>query len=228
MLSSLSLVLNGSALQQVRTISTEVDQVLAGRQENARQVIDRLQPLVDTLNSQRDQIGNVIDAMGRLSTELDRQKEVIGAGIDALQPAIDVVNDQEKQLVSMLDSVGRFGQVATSVLDNSHENLVSDLQNLAPTLDGLAKAGDNLTEALKIALTLPFPVMATDRGIKGDYLNLFLTLDISPGKLANVVLPSLTRQPRNPAPRTQGNQTQTARGSADPMLAPLTAGRTTR
>ncbi|OZC29212.1 MCE family protein [Gordonia polyisoprenivorans] len=227
-LSSLSLVLNGSALQQVRTISTEVDQVLAGRQENARQVIDRLQPLVDTLNSQRDQIGNVIDAMGRLSTELDRQKEVIGAGIDALQPAIDVVNNQEKQLVSMLDSVGRFGQVATSVLDNSHQNLVSDLQNLAPTLDGLAKAGDNLTEALKIALTLPFPVMATDRGIKGDYLNLFLTLDISPGKLANVVLPSLTRQPRNPAPRTQGNQTQTARGSADPMLAPLTAGRTTR
>lgn len=215
-LSSLALVLNGSALQQVRTISTELDRVVDGRQSEARQVIQRLGPLVDSLNGQREQITTLIDGLGRLSTELDRQKSVIADGIDSIQPAIDVLNNQEKQLVTMLASVGQFGDAATRVLNSSHDNLVADLENLAPTLKSLADTGGNLSEALKIALTLPFPVMTADRAVKGDYLNLFLTLDISPGKLANVVLPSLTRQQRK--------QPQLARGNANPVLAPLASG----
>lgn len=217
-LSSLSLVLNGSGLAQVRTISFEVDRILDGRTGKAHDLLGRLDIAVSSLADQRHEIGEALDSMRRLSGELNRQKSVIGRGIDSLTPAIALVNQQENQLIDALGKLGDFGDAATRVLNSSHDDLVTNLHSLAPTLNRLADSGKNLSESLKIALTMPFPVTTTDRGIRGDYLNLFLTLDVSPQKLGEAVLPSIVT-------RGQRKQPSLARSKADPLRAPLAAGR---
>lgn len=210
-LSSLSLILNGSGLQQVRTITGQLNRVVNGREDASRSLVTRLNTFVANLSNQRHDIQRALDSLAQLSDELRAQTDTIATGIDSIQPALDILNEQEGQLVQMLTSLGQFGDAATGVLGRSRDNLVGDISDLPPILGQLANSGKNLTEALKIALTIPFPVTTASRGLRGDYMNLFLTLDISADKLAKVVIPSITRAP-NQAP---------ARGNADPLRAPL-------
>ncbi|MDF3284152.1 MULTISPECIES: MCE family protein [unclassified Gordonia (in: high G+C Gram-positive bacteria)] len=211
-LSSLSLVLNGSGLQQLRTITDQTNQILDGHEDDARALVGRLDTFVTNIEAQRGDIENAIESLASLSTTLSEQVSTISHGIDTIGPAINVLNAQERNLVSMLDSIGSFGDAATGVLNRSRDSVVDEVSNLAPTLNSLADAGNALPEALKVALTLPFPVTTIDRTAKGDYVNLFLTLDISPQKLANVVLPSVTRLPRDEPPLS--------REAVDPLRAP--------
>ena len=219
-LSSLSLVLNGSGLQQLRTITNQTDQILSGHEANARELVGRLNTFVADIEKQRGDIENAIESMASLSSKLSGQISTITHGIDTIGPAIGVLNDQEKNLTAMLDSIGSFGDSATGVLNRSRDGLVDEVRNLSPTLNSLAAAGNSLPEALKVALTLPFPVTTIERTAKGDYVNLFLTLDISPQKIANVVLPSLTRKPLD--------QPALSRQAADPLRAPTTHREATR
>ncbi|MCU1643020.1 MAG: mce4E [Nocardia sp.] len=213
-LSALSLVLNGAGLQQVRTITGELDDAVGGREESIHSLIGNLNRFVGGLDAQRDDITRAIDSMDRLGAELAQQSTVIDRGITSIQPALDVLRGQEGKLTQMLAAVGQFGDKATGILHDSKIDLQANLANLAPTLQQLAAAGNDLPEALKIALTIPFPVTTADRGIRGDYLNLFLTLDISPQTIANKVIPSI--------PHNFGGLT--ARQAVDPLIAPAAPG----
>jgi phospholipid/cholesterol/gamma-HCH transport system substrate-binding protein len=210
-LSALSLVLNGSGLQQVRTITGELDDVIGGREDSVHSLIGNLSSFVGGLDAQRDDITRAIDSMDRLGAELAQQSATLDRGITSIQPALEVLRGQQAKLTQMLSAVGRFGDLATGVLHDSKDNLKTNLAQLAPTLQQLAAAGNDLPEALKIALTIPFPITTADRGIRGDYLNLFLTLDISPQTIANKILPSI---PHN----FPGNN---ARQAANPLTAPV-------
>ncbi|WP_040795753.1 MCE family protein [Nocardia higoensis] len=208
-LSALSLVLNGAGLEQLQTITDEVNLVLGGREQSLRGLIGDLGQFVAGLDGQRDDIVRAIDSMSRLGDELARQSATIDRGIVAIQPALEVLDQQQQRLTEMLTAVGRFGDMATEVLSSGKADLKDDLAQLAPVLNQLAAAGADLPEALKIALTIPFPVMTTDRGVLGDYLNLFLTLDVSPQAITGKVLPSIPG-------------IFPLRHAVDPLVAPLT------
>ncbi|WP_280265169.1 MCE family protein [Nocardia wallacei] len=211
-LSALSLVLNGSGLQQIQTVTTELNRVLDGRQTSLRSLIDNLQAFVSGLDQQKADIVAAIDGLDRLGSELAAQTGTIEDGIDSLAPAIAVVNDQQQQLTTMLNRVGDFGSVATRVLNAGSADLHANIAALQPALTQLAQAGDKIPEALKIAATVPFPVMTTERALRGDYMNLFLTLDVSPATIGGKVLGSI--------PVDQLIRLNPARQATDPLLAP--------
>ncbi|MET8430920.1 MCE family protein [Nocardia sp. NPDC004860] len=192
-LASLSAVLNGGGLEQIRTIVAEADRVLDGRQNTVRDLIDNLDTFVTGLNSQRDDIVRAIDAVDRLSGTLAAQTDTIDKGLSTLAPALGVLDAQQHQLTGTLDSLGRFGQIADQVLAASHAGLVDDLTNLRPVLTELAAAGSNLPGALDLAGTIPFPVSTIDRAIRGDFINLYLTLDLSANGVLNKILPSIPK-----------------------------------
>lgn len=213
-LSALSLVLNGSGLQQIQTVTSELNRVLGGRESSLRSLIENLQVFVSGLDRQRADIVAAIDGLDRLGSELGTQTETIERGIDVLAPTAEVVNGQREQLTTMLERLGDFGVVATRVLNESRDDLHTNITALQPTLNQLAAAGDAIPEALKIATTIPFPVTTAEKALRGDYMNLFLTLDISAETIGNKVLGSIPVGEligRNPA-----------RQATDPLLAPAT------
>jgi phospholipid/cholesterol/gamma-HCH transport system substrate-binding protein len=211
-LSALSLVLNGSGLEQIRTVTTELNRVLDGREDSLRSLFGNLEAFVGGVDQQRDDIVRAIDGLDRLGAELASQNETIDRGITTIQPAVQVLDDQQKQLTTMLNDVGRFGEVATKVLDSSKDDLDSNLRELQPVLSQLAAAGNSLPEALKIAGTIPFPVTTTQRAVRGDYVNLFLTLDVSAATIGGKVLGSI--------PLAELAGLNPARQAANPLLAP--------
>lgn len=174
-LAALSLILNGSGLEQLRSIMTELNDATDGRTAAANRAISQLKTFVSGLHKQRDDIGRAIDSLGKLSATLADQSSTVAEGIDNLEPALTVLADQREELVTMLDRVGVFGAKVGSVIARSNADLNSIAAELRPALKGLEESGDDLVGSLIVGLTVPFPVTVIDKGMKGDYQNLFLT-----------------------------------------------------
>ncbi|WP_254205206.1 MCE family protein [Nocardia alni] len=192
-LSALSVVLNGGGLEQIRTIVAQADDVIDGRQDTLRELIENLHTFVTGMNAQRGDIVRAVDSVDRLSGTLAAQTNTIDKGLTTLAPAFGVLEDQQHQLTDTLGSLGRFGQIAQQVLAASRGGLVDDLNNLRPVLAQLSAAGANLPKALDIAATIPFPVSTIDRAIRGDFINLYLTVDLSANGVLNKILPSIPK-----------------------------------
>jgi phospholipid/cholesterol/gamma-HCH transport system substrate-binding protein len=88
----------------------------------------------------------------------------------------------------MLDSLHTLSGVAVHTVQLTKTDLVADLRSLQPTLNQLAKAGQALPQALQVLLTYPF-TDAVLGGIKGDYLNVYVSLVAPKG---TQVLPPIT------------------------------------
>ena len=72
--------------------------------------------------------------------------------------------------------------------NQSKDNLVKNLQNIAPVLKSLADAGPALTRSLDFYSTFPFPKPTLSKWIRGDYANLTAVIDLTLSRHRRVVL----------------------------------------
>lgn len=183
-LSALSLLLNGGGLAQLRTINNELNAALSGRQDAIRDVLDKLDTFVSGLEEQKAEIVRALEGLERLTGTLAEQKQTLADAVDRIQPALEVLNNQQKDLTKMLTALSDLGDVATRVINQSQDDLVSNLRDLEPILDRLEASGDDLAEALPLLATFPFP-STTRQGIRGDFVNLSVTAELSVQTLVN-------------------------------------------
>jgi phospholipid/cholesterol/gamma-HCH transport system substrate-binding protein len=177
-------VLNGGGLSQIHTITTELNAAFTGREPEVRRLIGNLGTFVGTLDSQRANIVRAIDGLDRLSTQLNTQRDTVAHALSTIPGGLSVLNDQRSDLVHALQSLSDLGDVANRVVNSSKDDLVANLSSLRPALRSLADSGENLTQSLSM-LTFPFPAnTAFPSTNKGDYSNLYVTLDLTPETLA--------------------------------------------
>ncbi|MFD4167745.1 MCE family protein [Streptomyces albidoflavus] len=191
---ALSLLLNGGGVNQLKTITQELNAALGGREPEVRSMLKRVNTLVTTLDENRDAITDALDGVNRLSSTLATRKKDVGTVLTDLSPGLKTLEEQRGSLLAMLRSLDTLSGVAVATIDASKDDMVADLKALAPTLKALADAGKDLPDSLQVLLTYPF----TDEvlsGVKGDYLNTYLHLAAAPG---TVVVPPLI--PGEPAP----------------------------
>ncbi|MCF8571251.1 MCE family protein [Gordonia sp. HY002] len=187
-LASVALVLGGGGLDQVRTITTELNAALGGRTDAARRVLSGLNRLLGGLNEQIDSITDAIDSLDDLSSRLAAQHERIGEAIDALAPALDAVADRRGQLSQTLIRLGDFSDTAHGIVRASGDEMRTDLKALPPILKGLADSGKSLTESSRYLLTYPFPIDVAQNVVRGDYANGQVTLDLRLATLDKALL----------------------------------------
>jgi len=181
-LGALSFVLSGGGVQQLRTISVEINKMLDGRTDDARGVLRNISTLVGTLDDQKASIINAMEAVDDLARTLNKEGRAVGEAIDAMGPALRVLNGQHKSLVTMLTKLDELGVVGTRVLKQSKDDVIATLRHLAPTLRELADAGDSLPRGLSLMASFPFPKEAADLA-KGDYANALFAIDFDLSKL---------------------------------------------
>jgi phospholipid/cholesterol/gamma-HCH transport system substrate-binding protein len=177
---ALSLLLNGGGIGQIKTITTELNKALNGNEPQIRSVLERVNTLASNLNDHRGDITAALDGLDRLSATLASRKQQIGTVLDDLSPGLKVLDEQRGSLVTMLRSLETLSDVATRVIAQSKEDFVADLRALTPTLSNLAKAGRDLPRSLQVLLTYPFTDEVLN-GVKGDYLNVYLSVTALPG-----------------------------------------------
>lgn len=210
-LGALSLLLNGGGLAQLHVITTELNKALEGHEGAVRDLLGQLNTFVGTLDSQKSDIVNALQALDNLAATLNSQRHTIETTLDTFPQALKVLSDERGDLVTMLSALARLGSVATSVVDATEQDFVSSLKSLSPVLTQLTAAGSNLPKALRIAATFPFPVGASRNFIRGDYANLHLFLDMN---LSNELC-GLNKSLCNITPSSQSAQPLTADSPAD-------------
>lgn len=182
LLSGVSLLLNGGGLDQLKTISTELNRALEGRTSDFRALLGRLDTFVGTLDDQRGDITRALTSLDRLSGRLAKEKDALAEAIDTIPEGLKTLNRERRNLTRALSDLSEFGRDAVRVVNSSRADLMSNLRSLQPSLRRLADAGKDLPESMGLVL---FP-LATERipeVFRGDYGNLFITFDVSPHTL---------------------------------------------
>jgi len=192
-LGALSLLLNGGGIDQLHTITTELNKALTGNEPQIRELITSLHTFLANLDANKDSIKTALDGLKTLSVTLAARDKQIGHVLDHLTPGLKVLADQRSQLVAMLTSLHKLTGVAVATINASQASLVTDLNELAPILRSLADAGANLPNALQVLLTYPFTNQVRS-DVKGDYLNVFLSLRAKKG---TTIIPPI----KPPAPK---------------------------
>jgi phospholipid/cholesterol/gamma-HCH transport system substrate-binding protein len=190
-LGALSLLLNGGGISQLHTITVQLDAALTNNEPQIRSMVARLDTLLANLNSHKQSIETALDGLNSLSATLAARDRQISTVLDNLTPGLQVLNDERAQLVTMLQALQNLTGVAVSTINAGQATLVRNLQALEPTLKELANAGANLPDALQVLLTYPFTDQVL-KDIKGDYLNLYLSVQAAKGTqtIAPVTIPS--------------------------------------
>lgn len=239
-LGALSMLLNGGGVDQLDTISRELNAATSGREVDIRNLLSNADHLVSTLDAQSADITRALDGLNRLSSTLNGQRDQLVDAVDKLGPGLRVLEQQRGQLVTMLQALRNLAGITVSTVNQSQDDLVADLRALLPTLDKLGQAGADLPKSLELLLTYPFPDSAL-AGAKGDYFNLYAKIDLnlkdvvddlsrSRGNLLDGVLPDNPTGGSDDPPLPlsssdgDGDQQPTAKGGAGggtPQQGPL-------
>ncbi|BBY76781.1 mammalian cell entry protein [Mycolicibacterium parafortuitum] len=178
-LSSLSTIVNGGGLGQISDIIGESNAALSGREPQVRDLLTRLDEIAGVLADQRHDVVVTLEELADLSRTLADGSGAIDAAILKIPAALDVLVRQRPQLTTALDRLRTFSDTATGLIDDTQEDLIRNLRNLEPTLRAVADLGTDLDTVLAYLTTFPFTQNVIDRGMKGDFMNLFVTLDLT-------------------------------------------------
>jgi phospholipid/cholesterol/gamma-HCH transport system substrate-binding protein len=108
--------------------------------------------------------------------------------LNRIPPALEILVKERPRITTALEKFRDFSNLATGLVNDTKTDLVRNLQNLAPTLKGLADVGPKLDTALAMVPTFPYPQSFIDRAIRGDYMNQFLVFDFTVPRLKRTLM----------------------------------------
>ncbi len=182
-LSSLSVVLNGGGIAQLETITREMNAALNGREAEIADLLPQLNELTTGLDKQTGDIIAAMAGLDRLAGNLADQKDVLARAIDEIHPALTALADRTANITRAVTALGELSDVTERIVQTSGDDLKANLASLGPVLETLANTGTNLVDAMGIIPSFPFPIKNIGNAIKGDYLNLYITFDLTGKRL---------------------------------------------
>jgi len=185
-LTAAGLLFNGGGLENLATITHESNQAIVGREEDVRALTRDLNALLAGVNAQRADLERVLDNTADLGRHLTRQRATLARSLDVLPDVARLVSELRPDLVASLEAVSELSDTAIPVMTTLRPDLVANLNDLSSFLLQVAKAGKAVVGAVGVA-TFPFPLSRFKTVFRGDYINLFMTLDLRTSNLAETL-----------------------------------------
>ena len=196
-LGALSLLLNGGGVGQLQTITRELNKTLHGREGEARSVLHQIRRFSGQLDRHKQDVVQALDALNRLSGQLNHQRTTIDATLEQIPGALRSIDTQRHDLVRMLKALDHLSGVGVHVIKLSKDATIDTLRQLSPVLSQLQASGSDFVNAFNVALTYPFvdEVVGRDPQVArnlqmGDYTNLDVKLDISLDQNGSLPIPT--------------------------------------
>jgi phospholipid/cholesterol/gamma-HCH transport system substrate-binding protein len=177
--SALGVVVNKGNVGALEEITDETYQALAGRQSQFVDLVPRLAELTAGLNRQVNDIIDAVDGLNRFSAILARDKDNLGRALDTLPEAVRVLNKNRDHIVDAFAALKKLATVASHVLSKTKVDLAEDLKGLYAVVKALNDNRKDFVTSLQLLLTFPFPNFGIKQAVRGDYLNVFTTFDLT-------------------------------------------------
>jgi phospholipid/cholesterol/gamma-HCH transport system substrate-binding protein len=182
-LSVASLLLNGGGLGQIQDITSAFSTAFAGRENDLRTLIRRLDEFIGRLDQQKDGILAATDSVNNLAGQFAHQKPLVYKALQTIPDALSVLKDQRDNLTEAFDRLGKFSAVAADSANNTKAALVQEFKDIGPVLKSLANAGPALTRSLSLLSTYPFPKENITKFVRGDAVNITMIIDLTLSRL---------------------------------------------
>jgi phospholipid/cholesterol/gamma-HCH transport system substrate-binding protein len=145
--------------------------------------VPRLAQLTAGLNNQLNDIVAAIDGLDRFSGILATNKDSLGRTLDSLPGALLVLNKNRDKIVEAFGALKKVATVASHVLSQTKVDFAEDLKSLYSATKALADNRKNFVTSLQLLLTFPFPNFGIKQAVRGDYLNVVTTFDLTVRRL---------------------------------------------
>ncbi|MDH6243458.1 virulence factor Mce family protein [Mycobacterium sp. OTB74] len=187
-LAGISGILNGGGVPNLEKIQSEVYNILNGRGDQIREFLNRLDTFTDELNQQRNDITRAIQSTDKLLSVVAKRNDTLDRVLTEFPPLIEHFAKTQDLFTNAVLALGRLSKAADATLSGSNANLHTNLVDLQRALKQIAKTSPNLVPAMRLLLTLPFPIDNIPKIIRGDYMNISLHLDLTLSAIDNGIL----------------------------------------
>ncbi|EID09098.1 hypothetical protein MXEN_20700 [Mycobacterium xenopi RIVM700367] len=178
-LAALGVVVNKGNLGALQEVTDETYRAVAGREGQFTNLVPKLAELTAGLNRQVNDIIAAAEGLNRFSAILARSKDSLGRTLDTLPDALRVLNKNRDQIVEAFAALRRVATVASHVLSQIKGDFAEDLKGLYSVTKALADSRKDFVTSLQLLLTFPFPNFGIKQAVRGDYLNVFTTFDLT-------------------------------------------------
>ncbi|BBZ30465.1 mammalian cell entry protein [Mycolicibacterium madagascariense] len=178
-LSSLGVVVNKGNLGALQDITDETFAAVAGRSGQFADLIPRLAELTTSLEQQTGDIISALDGLNRFAGILAKSKDSLGRALDSLPAALKVLNDNRTNIVDAFTALRTFANVGAHVLSGIKDDFAADFKDLYPVIKALNDNADDFIKDLEFLPTFPFHYKYLRNAVRGDYLNVFVTFDLT-------------------------------------------------
>jgi phospholipid/cholesterol/gamma-HCH transport system substrate-binding protein len=197
-LSLLGIVVNNGNLGALQDITNESYNAVASRAGSFVDLIPRLADFTAALDKQTEDIIATAEGLNRVASELAAHKDSLSRAIDSLPAAVKVLNDNRKNIVDAFGALRRFSTVASHVLTETREDIAADLKDLYAVIKPINDARADFVSDLDLLPTFPFTARYLRRAVRGDYLNVFVTFDLTVRRLGETIFTTSKLDPNMP------------------------------
>ncbi|MGI9125725.1 MAG: MCE family protein [Mycobacterium sp.] len=187
-LASLATVLRGGGIPNLEVIQTEVNNLLTGNADQIRAFLGKLDVFTAELNKQRDDITRAIESTSNLFTYVASRNNTVDRLLVDLPPLMSYLANSRDRVADAVIALGRFGKVTGETLSAAQTDLRTNLEVLQRPLTQMGRGAPYFLDALRLLVTNPYPIDNVPKVIRGDYMNLSLTLDLTLSSIDNAVL----------------------------------------
>jgi phospholipid/cholesterol/gamma-HCH transport system substrate-binding protein len=231
-LSQASLLVNGGGLEQLQTVTDELNTAVGGREETVRALLEQAEAFLTEANATTTDIDRALRALSSVSQTLQGRERVINRAVREIRPAARVLRENTPGLTRLLDEIEDFSAAANTTVRQTRDQLLTIIHQAEPVLDEFVKNQDRYPLSLERLVAAGHVIDGT---VPGDYVSLLLAAhldDMAIGQLEELLgilgLPILGDMLGSPAPgrgqtRAQDDRPVLGReGRLADSLAPLT------
>lgn len=186
-LSSLGVVVNKGNLGALQDITDETYNAVVGRQGSFTDLVPRLAELTTSLDQQTGDIIAAAEGLDRFAGILARSRDSLGRTLDTLPAALEVLNKNRGNIVDAFAALQRFATIASNILAQTKNDFAANFKDLFPVIKSLNDNVDFLIKDLEFLPTFPFHYKYLRRAVRGDYLNVYTTFDLTLRRLGESV-----------------------------------------
>lgn len=175
-LSSASLLVNGGGLNQLQTVTDQLNQAIGGREDTVRELLDRANTFLEGANATTGDIDRALRALAAVSRIANANRQTVRDALRDIRPAAEVLRENTPELTVLLQKLTEFSATANDVVGQTRSQIVQMVRQVSPVLqeflDSRAILGPSLRALVGASAVL-------NDVVPGDYANLKLAIDFS-------------------------------------------------
>lgn len=186
-LAQASLLINGGGLNQLQTITTEVQAAVGGRAGTLRQLLERSALFLHQVNSTTANVDRALKALAGASAAVNGRRDVVRQALVDIPPAAQALRANTDSFVSLLERTAALSRNADALVGASRDHLLRLIRQLGPVLDTFYSLRDRFASNLD---AFSKTVRLINKTVPGDWVP--LDVQIVPSSTTSGLLGSLS------------------------------------